>query len=205
MKMLREIGGAGKIACWATLAALVIGFSTDTKAATISVVLEPDEAVYEVGELVTVDVLATTDDALVGYGFDLLANPASLVSFVGYEASDSFLGVQTPDGDGIAGLKFNGGMAGADLLLGVATFQAEGAGQVTLTPAVTGGDLTEGFARSGNGFLDLSATSAQITIVASLNSVPLPGSGGGGNSPTIPEPATMVLLAAGALLFRGKR
>jgi len=204
--MLRLVGEMGKITRVGVLVMLAaLGLSLEAEAASINVALQPDQGVYQVGETVTIDVVADTADMLVGFGFDLLVDPLPALTFVGFEAADGFAGVGTPDGDGIAGLAFDGGLSGEGFALGVATFVATQVGNVSITPAVTAGDLTEGFARSGSGFSELLGEAAQISVISGFNPVPIIGTGGdtgGGTTPPIPEPATLMLLAAGAFLIR---
>jgi PEP-CTERM motif-containing protein len=174
--------------------------ATSLLADDLSIRFESDAATYAPGDSISVDILATTSSLLVGFGFDLVF-PGE-VDYVGFESGGAFVGVgATPDGDGIAGLSFSGGVDGVDFPLGTATFDAVSEGTVLIDLATSLDDLTEGFARFGSGFFDASVTPLELTIEAvGSNDVPPPaGGGGGGGGPTVPEPATAMLLAIGAM------
>lgn len=163
-------------------------------AAGIDVTLAPDAEEYVVGDTVLVSVLATPEAPLVGYGFDLVMDDPSILTYEGFDAGDAFTRVSSRDGDGLAALSFMGGMTGPDLLIGVVTYTAVDAGEVTLDLGITAGDLSEGFGSNGEGiFLDLNSSPATITVM----DFPVAG-----DTPVIPEPATMAMLAGGLLLLR---
>lgn len=179
----------------AVVLALTVASTTRVAAESIDVRLVTAADTYVVGESIAVDIVATTSSVLVAYGFDLSSGPE--LSYQEFGTGPDFVGVAgTPDGDGIVGLSFSGGVDGVDILLGVAIFDAVAPGEVLIELSTTPGDLTEGFAQFGSGFFDLVTEALQLTITAEV--VP-PSSGGGGQPPPIPEPATTVLLVSGLL------
>jgi hypothetical protein len=186
---------SGSVVRIATLMIAAVALSGGSAmAATIGITLVPDAPEYNVGDTVTVDVLATTEETLVGYGFDFLLSDDIVLEYDEFGAGAPFTDVPSLDGDGVAGLSFVGGASGEGLLIGVATFAATGSGEVVVNIGVTEGDLSEGFGTNGEGaFLDYDFDPTTITVLSAS------GPGGG---PVIPEPATIAMLAGGLLLLR---
>ncbi len=177
-------------------------FGTLAQAETIGVSLETPADTYTVGDVVDVEVRATTSAILVGYGFDLAAGAE--LSYDSYAVGPGFVGVSsTPDGDGMAGLSFSATLDGVDILLGTARFDAISVGDVLIELSTTSGDLTEGFAQFGTGFFDVAAQPLALSILGPPDE--LPPAGGGGSPPGVPEPTTISLLAAGCLAMLRRR
>ncbi len=182
---------SGRLYKIAGLMVVAVGLSAGSAmAASIDITLAPSASEYVVGDTVSVDVLASTADPLVGYGFDFVLDDDAILSYEGFVAADPFTRVLSADGDGVAGLSFTGGATGASMLLGTATFNAASEGEVVVNIGVTDGDLSEGFGSNGEGvFLDFGSDSATITV----------------QSAVIPEPATLALLAGGGLFLLRRR
>jgi len=171
----------------------------------IDVSLETPGNVVRVGDAVDVSVFGSPSDVLVGFGFDLVFDNPSVLSYDGFDAGTGFTGVPTPDGDNIAGLSFSGGVQGTNQLLGVAHFTALQPGDVTLALRTTPDDLTEGFARSGEGFFGIGSLNGLTLSVAGASGGAAGGGSGGGGGQQIPEPATAVLLSMGVLAMLRRR
>ena len=150
-------------------------------AALVGLLISPAMAAITVNLQPSGQVLADIPlaDAIVGFGFDeLIAVPAGL-TYVGFTAGPLFTQVpSTPDGDGIAGIVFPPAVVyGTGVLLGTLSFSGTGS---WVDLGATPGDLTDGFALPGVGqFADVVYNGAYI-----------------------PEPASLVLLALGALALR---
>lgn len=189
------------------VAAVVFLTGTPAGAAMINISLEAEGAPFQVGDPIDISVLATSDEVLVGFGFDLLVDNELVLFFEGFDASSGFTGVPTPDGDGMGGLSFEGGVVGADVLLGIAHYTAAMPGTASIELAVTNGDLTEGFAQSGSGFFQVSSVPLDVTVLSNTGASFIGGGGGGGGvtGPEVPEPATLVLVATGLVALLPRR
>ncbi len=191
-------------------AAVVCGLVASASAETINVQLVTEDTAVNPGDLVDVDIFATTEDntRLVGFGFDFVAGEG--LSFDDFSASADFVSVPSRDGDNVTGLSFVGGLGGDGILLGSAQFTANQVGSYVIDIATSAGDLTEGFAAAGRGFFDITVDTVTVNVLAP--SAVGGGFGGGGSTPVdpgpeVPEPATLALLCMGALAirFRTKR
>ena len=151
-------------------------------AALVGLLISPAMAMITVNLQPSGQVLADIplQDAIVGFGFDeLIAVPAGL-TYVGFAAGPLFTPVSSPDGDGIAGIVFPPAVVyGTGVLLGTLHYSIHPGGS-WVDLGATLGDTTEGFALPGVGeFADVEYFGAYI-----------------------PEPASLVLLALGALALR---
>ncbi len=186
----------------------VCGLVTAASAEMINVQLVADNTQVNPGDLVDVDIFASTEDEsrLIGFGFDFVTNEG--LSFDSFSTGADFATVPSRDGDGVTGLSFAGGLTGSGIFLGSAQFTANDIGSYVIDIATTAGDLTEGFAQSGRGFFDLTVDTTTINVLApaASNSGSF-GAGGGDGGPAIPEPATIALLSLGlvAMRFRSGR
>ncbi|MEE9295116.1 MAG: hypothetical protein V3W34_09195 [Phycisphaerae bacterium] len=194
----------GRLLCAALMSlCILVG---PASAEVIDIRLETATDTYNPGDVVDVDILASTSSLLVAYGFDLDAD--ANLSYTGFDPASGFVGVSaTPDGDGIVGLSFSGGVEGVDVLLGTAHFSAVSIGAAIIELTMTPNDLTEGFARFGSGFFDISTAPLALSIVAPDGPITLSGGGGGGGggNPSVPEPANVVLIASGLFVVVRRR
>jgi hypothetical protein len=191
-----------RTACAVAGVILSVGL-TSANADSISISLIASEEIVNPGDTIQVDIFATTETtSLVGYGFDLTSDDnLSFLSFDAYAVAPAFEQTITPDGDGLGGLSFTGGINGVNVLIGTAQFSALAIGQAAINLTTTAGDLTEGFAQAGNGFFDVFANTLLINVTQAA------GGGGGGTNedPGIPEPATAILMAVGLTTLIRKR
>ncbi len=184
---------------FASCLALVLGmgFCLTASADSIQISLIPSDAVVNPGDTIDIDIFATTDSTLIGFGFDLVAS--NELGFEGFTVGPAFVSPLTLDGDGLAGLSFSGGIDGVNVLIGTAQYTALSIGQAVIDLATTPGDLTEGFAQAGAGFFDVTSETLLLSVVG------VSDSNGGGDS-SVPEPATAILLATGLVtLVRSRR
>ncbi len=192
--------GAGAALCLAVTMFVTPG--GPAMADVIDIRLEAPLSTYQPGDAVEVSVFATTSSLLVGYGFDLSAGVE--LDYLDFDTGPDFVGVPTtPDADRMAGLSFTGGVDGVDILLGIAHYLATGTGNVSIALTTTSGDLTEGFARFGSGFYDISTSPLELSIITAPATGG--GGGGGGGSPPVPEPTTVLLLVSALWAMRGRR
>jgi hypothetical protein len=151
-------------------------------AALVGLLISPAMAAITVNLQPSGQVLADIPlaDAIVGFGFDQIPATPGGLTYLGFTAGPLFTGVSSPDGDGIAGMVFPPAVVyGTGVLLGTLHYGIHPGSWVDL--GATPGDLTEGFALPGVGqFADVVYNGAYI----------------------VPEPASLVLLALGALALR---
>ncbi len=169
-----------------TLGAALLALSLTTPTlADVQVTLDPVAPVVEVGQTVDVDIVATFSDPIVAWGLDVTLDDPGLGAWTDLTigpAWDPAFG--SLDGDGLSGMVFDTGLAGA-VLLATLTFEAG------MTPGTTdlafsiGPEEDEGFLLESL-VLDenVQFTPATLTV--------------------IPEPATLALLGfcATATLLR---
>jgi hypothetical protein len=154
---------------WLRIACALACLASAPARASVIVSLVPSAASVNVGETVSVDLVAQfgAPDLVLAWGLDLTLD-APLVAPAGAPAlGPSWLAFATPDGDGLGGVAL-AGLTGTHLL---ATLVLEGLapGVVTLGLATTAGDRTEGFARDPSGF-----ASGVVFQGATLEVVPEP-------------------------------
>jgi hypothetical protein len=145
-----------------------------------TVTLVPSRTTLQVGEALDVGIFADMSDPIVGWGLDLLIDPAHLNVAGAPVIGDSWTGVSGQDGDGLAGAAFPVGLTG-NVLLATLTLSADSVGVSVLTLAITDGDTTEGFAFDP----DFSAGFDSVQLAAPIEIT------------VVPEPGTAELLALG--------
>ena len=174
-----------KALCCAALLGLLVGPAM-AASVPVTVYISP-ECQYDVDiaeGTATVDILADIpqEDAIIGFGVDLaIDNP--IVTPIGVTIGSSFDAVTAPDGDELAGMVMPPTpIYGDGIVLATVDLSLDALGTVNLTPGATDGDLFEGL-MTPDGF------------VAEIDWIP-------GCIEIVPEPASMLLLALGALLRR---
>jgi len=138
------------------------------------------------GDSLLVRVVADLDLPIVGWGFDLETDPLRL----GLDAvvvGAAWIPVSAADGDGLAGLASPPGISGRDVVLADLAYTALATGATRLSLALTAGDPTEGFALLEIGAFEAVSFGAPIDVRV------------------VPEPATVLLVAAGLLVLAARR
>ena len=151
----------------------VLGTAQVARAESIVVSFVPSATSVTVGEVFTIDVIASipTSANLVSWGMDIdfnsdvLAHDALADVAIGAAFTTTFAPVG--DGDGLLGITLapdppaNGG----DFVLATLTFTAIEAGVTEITGAYTADDPFEGFFGSGGTVLPIDFGSAMVTVV----------------------------------------
>jgi len=120
-------------------------------------------------------------DAILGWGLDVVVtDPFAAVTAVQINEA-LFNAAAAYDGDGLAGLAFPDCVWGDHVTLATITYTGLANGVTAVATGTTAGDLTEGFALCDVGF---------ATFINAAGTV------------TVPEPATLVLLALAGLALR---
>ena len=153
--------------------------------ANITVYMNPVDAVVNVGETTTVDIMATCDDPIMGWGIDMtIVNPGLLAwTNTALGASWDMPGGSL-DGDGLNAIRFGSGVDG-EVLLATLTFEglAEGATSLTLS---SGPEEDEGF------LLEYGGIETNVTFVPAMLTV-------------VPEPTTIAMLSLISLVALRRR
>ena len=160
---------------------------------TITVNLLPEETVFKIGDIFSVDIVADIPNDVLGWGLDFGFN-ASVISQIGSPTiGPDWAAAFTPDGDQLAGLLIPtfpptfppAGITGEIILLATLTFEASHAGSSELFSGYTSTDLSEGFPL---GFPFPSGSFANVDF----NNVTV-------SVEPVPEPGTFILLSSGIL------
>ena len=173
--------------CKFPCSALVIGVLGPASAsADIIVRFDPaDAGIDSPGDTTTVNIVAyiPEEDAILGWGLDLIVEDPGVADITGFMINTAlFNAISSPDGDDLGGLAFPVCIWGYDVLLATVEFTGYGIGITEIMLADDyPDDLTEGFALCGTGFASMIYGSGLITV---------------------PEPASVSLLALGLLALR---
>jgi hypothetical protein len=163
---------------FAALAALVLA---PTASADILVWLNPATPEVEVGQPVTVDLMASFDEPVVGWGLDLTIDDPTYASWTSTTLGSAWNATTTIDGDGLAGLRFPDGIGG-EVLLATLTFEGMAEGVTPLTLG-SGPEEDEGILLASGAL----ATNVQLA---------------GATLTVVPEPTAVLLLLGLAALTR---
>jgi hypothetical protein len=111
-------------------------------------------------------VLGDLSEPIVGFGVDVVWDPALAAQIGEPTVGPSWIGVFAPDGDGLAAVAFPGGVAGFGVLLATLRLEPTALGVLEIDAEITPGDLSEGFALVGSGFDDVifEGTSVQVVV-----------------------------------------
>jgi len=164
------------------LAILVVAGWPQVGLAEVSVRATPSAKTVNVGQPFDMQLRADIGDPVLGWGLDVTFDGDIIGQALAPTIGPLWASVHTPDGDGLAGLKFPPSISGNDILLATLHFVAIAPGQTDLVIGVTAGDLTEGFALDPTGFASLHFEPASVTVV--------------------PEPASGLLLAGCVMWLR---
>jgi len=121
-------------------------------------------------------------DAILGWGLDVAVTTPAIAAVTNVQINEAlFNAAAAHDGDFLAGLAFPDCVWGDHVTLATITYTGLANGVTAVATATTAGDLTEGFALCDTGFAAF--TNAAGTV-------------------TVPEPASLVLLALAGLALR---
>lgn len=157
--------------------ALLMAIPAVTQAAYVDIVvwLEPADASVEVGELITIDIMASFPDPVVAWGLDLGVAPPNFAAWTATTLGGSWDPTGgTQDLDGLAGIRFGPGVSG-DVLLATLTFEG-------LLPGATGLTLSSGPEEDEGFLLETGTVETNVTFEPATLTV-------------IPEPTTLVMLS----------
>lgn len=137
-----------------------------------------------VGGMTQVEIWANIPeaDSIVGWGLDVNLDTPGIASVTDVMINDAlFNAAFAPDGDGLAGLAFPDCVWGDHVTLAWITYTGMANGMTGAMTGATAGDLTEGFALCDIGFANFSNAAGTVTV---------------------PEPASLILLALAGLALR---
>lgn len=171
--------------CKVLCALFAVGLLVSGAAADIVVNFDPMHAYIDgVGGTTQVEIWANIPevDAILGWGLDVVVTDPTIAAITAVTVNEPlFNAAPAYDGDGLAGLAFPNCVWGEHVTLAWVTFTGYALGTTPIATAVTPGDLTEGFALCGTGFANFMNANGYITV---------------------PEPATLALLAICGLALR---
>jgi hypothetical protein len=152
--------------------------------ATVNIRFSPALAtIPAVGQTTTVDIVADADAPIVAWGFDLAVFNAAIANPIGgLVYGPGWFQVGTVDGDDLAGTAFPVGQTGNGIVLATLTFIGNQLGATPIELSYTPSDETEGVGYELGGLADVVFTPGAVQV--------------------LPEPASLALLALGALVLR---
>lgn len=120
-------------------------------------------------------------DAILGWGLDVVLDNGAIAEITDVQVNEAlFNAAAAADGDGLAGLAFPDCVWG-NVMLATVTYSGLMNGMTDVATGTTAGDLTEGFALCDTGFAAFMNAAGTVTV---------------------PEPASLVLLALAGLALR---
>jgi hypothetical protein len=136
----------------------------------IVVSFSPSDAVVDVSDTFTVDIIASIakDQAIVAWGMDVSWDGALLAHdpSVDVDLGRIWRAAPTRDGDGLSGLALPPKTAsGSSILLATLTFTAVAPGVTPLVGGQTFDDQLEVFAKSGGGTVPVRFASSSVTVL----------------------------------------
>ncbi len=149
----------------------------------VSVTFQPANQSVVNGNSVSVDLVADLPNPVLGWGLDVSFDTA-ILSLTNVAIGASWAPGIGLDGDGLAGLAFPFPISGNNITLATLTFNTLAVGTSSLNASITPLDFTEGFPLLIGGFDTVSFTTGSIEVTQ-------------GNTPAVPEPSTMLLMASG--------
>ncbi len=156
------------------LLAMALAMPTTAHAAYVDIIvwLEPANASVAVGELTTIDIMASFPDPVAAWGLDLGIGTPGFATWTGTTLGGSWEETGgTMDLDGLGGIRFGTGVSG-DVLLATVTFEG-------LMPGATDLILSSGPEEDEGFLLDTGVVATNVTFESGMLTV-------------IPEPTTLV-------------
>jgi hypothetical protein len=167
-------------------AVLAVGLLAASPAsATVTVFfVAQDSEITSVGGTVSVDIMASMTEPIIGWGLDLTIGDTGIANLVSFTLASPpwdppLTGMR--DADGLTGFAFPSGLTGT-VPLGTLVFHGNALGITPIALSYTPGDETEGFAIDPTGFDTVNFIDGTVEVT--------------------PEPASLALLALGALALR---
>ncbi len=117
------------------------------------------------GASTTLEIRADFDTPVLGFGVDLVLDPAVLAAVSAPVIGPAWTPVFAPDGDGLAGLALPAGVVGSDVLLASLAVTRLSPARTQIGGAITAGDLSEGFPLVGSGFDPVTFVPAAVAAV----------------------------------------
>lgn len=161
----------------------------------VSLTVQPAATEVKTGNSFEVMIRADISQPIVSYGFSL-AFDQTLLSLDSITVPSTFTAMPPPDSTSVAALAFPTPAVGDDVLLATVRFTAKAVGQSPINVTIDPNNPLLGFAQEICGFATTSVAPGAVNIT---KSPPRP-------DPPIPEPATVLIMMAGAgFLWRRSR
>lgn len=155
--------------CLAVTAALT---NAPLASADVTVWFNPASPTVAVGETVDVDLMASFDSPVIGWGMDMVIDAPLYADWIDTTIGGAWDATSTLDGDGLAGLRFPDGVSG-DVLLATLTIQGLAVGETSLTLS-SGPEEDEGFLLALGGLdTNVMFTSSSLVVVPEPGSIAL--------------------------------